>query len=269
MIRSTMLWAFAAAGAAALTGAPAAAAPQVLGLVASAGVVPLVCDDAGCRAELSAFCLQQPRANPEPSQAYRPAAGAAITLVGTTATGETVRLPGAGYLDFVSERGFTAVAATLPRATLAELGLVAVAVEIGPDVSLLPETPATDLDPQTAEEVALATGAIRRAGAPFFDAPGESADAIRLTNAMINALPETGRARSDSDGSLWRRVAATPTVAPADPGGAALARSLHAACRDKVDVTHHVYSMRDCLEGSHDRLVVRTNIDFWASLGGS
>ncbi len=269
MIRSAMLWAFVAAGAAALTGAPATAAPQVLGLVASTGDVPLTCDENGCRAELSAFCLQQPRANPEPSQAYRPADGAAITLVGTTAAGETVRLPGARHLGFVSARGFTAVTATLPRAVLAELGLVAVAVEIGPDVSLLPETPAADPDPQTAEEVALATGAIRHAGAEFFDAPGESADAIRLTNAMINALPEAGRARSDSDGSLWAQVAATPTRASADPGGAALAHSLHAACRDKVDVTHHVYSMRNCLEGSHDRLVIKTNIDFWASLGGS
>jgi hypothetical protein len=36
-----------------------------------------------------------------------------------------------------------------------------------------------------------------------------------------------------------------------------------------VDVTHHVFSMRDCLEGSHDRLVTKTNIEFWESLGGS
>ncbi|MGH6930342.1 MAG: hypothetical protein ACREEV_18635, partial [Dongiaceae bacterium] len=48
----------------------ASAAPQILGIVASNGALPLACDADGCRADLSTFCLQQPRANPQPGQRY-------------------------------------------------------------------------------------------------------------------------------------------------------------------------------------------------------
>jgi hypothetical protein len=36
-----------------------------------------------------------------------------------------------------------------------------------------------------------------------------------------------------------------------------------------VDVTHHIDTMRACLIGSHDNMVVNSNIQFWDSLGGS
>lgn len=246
----------------------ASAAPQVLGVVASNGPVPMTCDATGCRADLSSFCLQQPRANPGPDQAYRPAGNAAITLVGITATGETVRLPADDALRFVSARGFTAVEATLPADLPARLGLTSLAVEIGAGVSLLPEAAAGDSNPQTPEEIALATGAIRDKGAAFFDAPGRSGDAIRLANLMINTLPAHGRGPADSDGSVLEAALASAPAGVADPAGRSLVRTMFTTCRTKVDVTHHIATMRDCLAGSHDRLVVDTNIDFWRSLDG-
>lgn len=259
-------WAVAGAVWLVLAAAPAAAAPQVLGLVGGTGAVPLTCDAGGCRAELSSFCLQQPRANPAPQTAYRPAEGAEIFLVGTDLEGAVVRLPAAPFLRFTSARGFAAVEVALPAAQLRALGLTAAAVEVGRDVSLVPVVAGADPDPQSTEEIAAATGAIRRAAEPFFDASGESADAIRAASRMINALPVAGRSRHDSDGRLLEAIA---PLANADPAGLSLARALHGACVTKVDVTHHVFSMRECLEGSHDRLVVKTNIEFWDSLGGS
>lgn len=252
----------------ALAGAPALAAPQILGLVASAGATPLACDDAGCEAELSSFCLQQPRANPAPDTVYLPAMGAGIFLVGTDLEGAAVRIAAAPYLRFSSARGFTAVIAKISAADLRKLKLAEIAIEIGPDVSLLPVTGNDDSNPQMVDEVATATGAARAAAAPFFDLPGESADAIRATNAMINALPATGRSPDDGDGRLLVPAGAGLS-AESDPSGLARAREIHAACVSRVDVTHHVFSMRDCLEGSHDRLVTKTNIEFWESLGGS
>ena len=50
----------------ALAGGTAQAAPQVLGLQASLQPTPMICTDKGCRADLSAFCLQQQRADPTP-----------------------------------------------------------------------------------------------------------------------------------------------------------------------------------------------------------
>lgn len=262
-----ILLAAATAVLAGVAGPPALAAPQVLGLVASAAPLPLACDAAGCRIELSSFCLQQPRANPAPGTAYVPANPANLFLVGTDLAGVAVRIPAAPHLRFATARGFTAVTAEIDAVELRKLGLVKIALEIGRDVSLLPVARAGDAEPQTAAEIAAATGPIRAAAEGFFDDSGEAPDAIRLTNAMINALPDRGRTPTDGDGRLIRTAVARR--ADADPAGVALARSIHAACVDKVDVRHHVFSMRDCLESSHDRLVTRTNIAFWESLGGS
>jgi len=251
-----------------LAATPAVAAPQVLGLVASSAPTPFACDATGCHAELSSFCLQQPRANPAPDTAYLPAAGAEISLVGTDLGGAAVKIPAAPFLRFSSARGFTAVDVELPAETLRDLGLTGIAVVVGQNASLVPTAEANDTTPQTADEIAAATGPIRAAAEPFFDASGESPDAIRMTSAMINALPAQGRNPADGDGRLLA-AASTGQGAVADPSGIALARSIHAACVAKVDVTHHVFSMRDCLESSHDRLVVDTNLKFWESLGGS
>jgi hypothetical protein len=245
----------------------AAAAPQILGIVASNGAVPLICGDKGCSADLSTFCLQQPRANPSPGQRYELADAGSVTLVGTTADGETLRLPAAPYMTFTSTRGFTAVEIAVPWPPMRDLGLTAVAVEVARAASLVPVAAADDPDPQAEDEMVLALGAYREQGSWFFDDSGESADAIRLTSRMINALPKRQRQPTDTDGHLVEAALTSDAGRGADPAGVALVRRYHDACVVKTDVTHHIGSMRACLEGTHDRLVTRTNVDFWKSLG--
>jgi hypothetical protein len=245
----------------------AAAAPQILGLVASNGAIPLTCGEEACSADLSTFCLQQPRANPEPGQRYELADGGAVTLVGTTAGGETLRLPAAPYMTFASTRGFTAVEIAVSSSVIARLGLTALAVEVARSASLVPVTAADDPDPQADDEMALALGAYRQQGGKYFDDSGEAADAIRLTNRMINELPKHQRRPTDTDGHLVEVALRSEMGERADPAGVALVRSHHDACVVKTDVTHHIGSMRACLQGTHDRLVTHANIDFWNSLG--
>jgi hypothetical protein len=244
----------------------AAAAPQILGIVASNGALPLTCGADGCRADLSTFCLQQPRANPQMGQRYELADADKVTIVGTTASGQTVRLPAAPFMTFASVRGFTSVEVTMPASTMAGLGLTAAAIEVAREASLVPAAAGNDPDPQAADEVALALGAYRRQGARYFDDSGEAADAIRLTNRMINGLPKHTRQATDSDGHLIDTALQSDAATLADPAGITLARSYHDTCIVKVDVTHHVDSMRSCLQGTHDRLVTNTNVDFWRSL---
>ncbi len=248
---------------------PASAAPQVLGLVAMNEPLVMKCDEAGCRAELSSFCLQQPRDNPDPHTAYLPSEGADIALIGTRADGSTVRLPASDYMQFEASRGFTSVRASLDPAQMQSLGLVAVSIEVGTEVSLLPVEAADDPTPQAPDEIALAIGAYREKAAEFFDASGEQADAIRITNTMINVLPEQGRRPTDSDGSVLAAALDDGVVEMVDPAALDRANAIFATCREKVDVTHHIDTMRDCLIGSHDRMVVNSNIRFWESLGGS
>ena len=252
-----------------MTGAgSAAAAPQILGIVASNGALPLTCDAQSCHADLSTFCLQQPRSNPGLGQRYRLADASSVALVGTKSDGEVVRLPAAPYVSFSSDRGFTSVEVVVPQDRLTALGLTAVAIDVQRQASLLPEAEANDPSPQSQDEIALALGSYRAQGSKFFDDKGAAADAIRLTNRMINALPPHRRQPTDTDGHLIDLVLQSDAAALADPAGIQLARGYHESCKTKVDVTHHVDSMLSCLQGTHDRLVANTNVDFWRSLNG-
>ena len=86
---------------------------------------------------------------------------------------------------------------------------------------------------------------------------------------MLNNLAPHSRNPTDTDGSVLRKTLTQYQGAAVDPAGLQLAEQIHQRCVTKTDVTHHVDSMRACLEGSHDVLVTHTNIDFWESLGGS
>jgi hypothetical protein len=252
----------------ALLAAPAVAAPQILGVVA--GTVPLNCDGTGCRAEASTFCLQQARSIPAPGTGYASARAGDMTLVVTTVSGETLRLPAGGRLDLRSARGHSAVSMTLQRATMDALGARQVTVEIAPDASLLPVAEAGDPNPQTAEDVALATGPMRQTATAFFEGPDPRAKALRLAGIVVNALPEEGRTPLDRDGDasgslLQRAIAAAPEAAT--PEAVALLADLHAECRFSV-TEGFKFSLRRCYEAAHDRLTWGLNLDLWKSTGG-
>ena len=247
----------------------AEAAPQVLGLVASNGSpTPLICDGTNCSAHLSAFCLQEAREAPASGTIYAPAGGGQVTLVATTGDGGTLHLPGQDHLEFRSLIGFTSMRVSLPQRTLAEIGAVDVAVEVGPAVSLLPVAPAHDPDPQTAEEIALATGPIRQAASRLFEAPGAASDAARITSLFINVLaPGEMEPQAQRDG-LWQANAAHPAIAGATADGIVVAQRIYDACRGAV-TSHSANSLRSCLELRHAELMGRTNHKFWDSVGGS
>ena len=247
----------------------AAASPQVLGLVASIRPVPMTCDASGCRAELSSFCLEQQRPYPPPGTLYHAAPGSVIALIVTDRKGETRRLDASLYLSFVDSRGFPSVTAALSGQAVADLDVASVAIEVRKDATLLPEAMLGDKNPQGPDELALVTGSYRQKAERYFDDSGRDADAIRLTNAMINDLPARGWTRSDTDGSVLAKTMDLYRGAPVDPSGVKLAQDIHRECVAETDVTHHVSSMRECLEGRHDILVTHTNIDYWLSLGGS
>jgi hypothetical protein len=227
------------------------------------------CDAGGCRADLSAFCLQQARPDPGLATVYQVAPGTRLALVVTGKDGSVRRIDATPYLAFVDDRGFASVTAKLSADALARLDAKAVAIEVGQDATLLPAAKAADPDPQTAEEVALATGITRHKAETFFDNPGRDSDAIRLTNAMLNYLPPGELGRNPADATVLQRTETDYQGAPIDPAGLRQAEEIHNNCVAKVDVTHQIESMRSCLEGSHDILLTHTNIDFWNSLGGS
>src|SRR5215467_13585767 len=174
-----------------LAGGAAEAAPQILGVVASNGLpTPLSCDDGYCSAYLASFCLQEARYAPNSGSEYHLAPGGRLTLLARLADGRSLRLDGAALLTLRTRSGFTTLKVSLPQARLAALGVTSAAVEVGPGTTVLPRSYAGDPDPQTGEEVAAATGTLRRLAAKTFDGAGETADTARLIQLVINRLSD-------------------------------------------------------------------------------
>lgn len=255
--------------------AQAAAAPQVLGVVASAEARPLTCRDGTCSLYLSSFCILERREPPapgtlyHPASAYAPASGGAMTLVVTTAAGGRLRLPAAGTVTFESYAGYTAVRASLPEAALARLGGVAAALEVGARAILIPESVAGDPDPLGPEEIALATGPWRTAAEHVFERGAKTprAQAARLLGVLINALPERGRAGAAARETVWARVAAAGALAGLSPAAVEAARVATGVCRGFTRGASQK-PLRRCLEARHDAWMMDLNQDYWDELVG-
>jgi hypothetical protein len=239
---------------------PAQAAPQILGLVATAEPVPLQCDGGQCTAFLSAFCLQKKRLLPDLRTAYRPAPGSGVTLVLTAGDGATRRLDASGLVEFRTAYGYTAVRVELAQGALAAWAPVSVAIEVGPRAALLPVPIAGDPDPLSDEEIALATGPWRLAAQAVFEGGSAAAGAARTTARLANALPASGDIAAHRRQEFWDRIA----TADAPP----LARRTFDACGRTVDQSIG-YSLRTCLEERHELLQTQNTKTYWESLGGS
>lgn len=246
----------------------AAAAPQVLGLVASNGVpTPLTCHGTECSAHFSSFCLQEARPAPAQGQPYTVAEGGELTLVVQTADGRALRLPADGQVAIRTLIGFTSVRISVPAATLRALDAVSAAVEVGPSVSLIPLEIANDPDPQTAEEVALAVGPMRAAAGRAFETPGASSDAARVASLLINALPTDRDAEENARAGLWERTVVPTVLASLTPEGRIAAERVYQGCRISVE-SRSVFTMRSCLVLRHADLMAAANQKFWEESGG-
>jgi len=244
------------------------AAPQVLGLVASNGVAtPLTCDGVACSAHFSSFCLQQNRPAPAHGDSYTVAPGGDVTLVVTTTDGRTLRLPGQDHLRLESDISFTSVSVAMPQSKLAELGASAVAVEVGPNVSLLPVATAGDPNPQEADEIALAVGPMRLAASRSFEVPGRASDAARITSLVINSLPQDGSESREERDNIWVAALASPPAAAATPEGVDTAARMFESCQISIE-SRSTSSMRSCLELRHADLLAETNHRFWKDSAG-
>ncbi len=189
---------------------PALAAPQILGLVATAGPAPLQCAGGECSGLLSAFCLQKNRLPPDLDTAYRPAPGARLTLVVTSAGGVTHRLDASRFVEFRTRYGYTAVRASVRMDALAAWAPVSLAIEVGPLAALLPVALAGDPAPQTAADIALATGPWRLAASAVFEGGSDRALAAMTTARLVNALPASGdiaAAARENATSSWAAAA--------------------------------------------------------------
>jgi hypothetical protein len=253
-----------------LASTPVQAASQVLGLVASNGLpTPLRCIEGTCSGHFSTFCLQEQRPAPSADSEYRLAPGSALTLIATYADGHTARLPAGDLLNIRTRIGFTSVRISLAQEKLRALGAVSVAIEVAPMTSILPLPVAGDPDPLSAQEIALATGPMRRAAELPFEKPGEAADAIRLSSLIVNLLPEDEPQSTAGREALWNRaVVLARTSGNPSLAGIEDAHRIYSGCELSI-ASLTSFNLRTCMEIHHADLMAETNRGFWNSMGGS
>jgi hypothetical protein len=238
---------------------PAGAAPQILALLATDGAVPLDCRDGACTAEFSGFCLQRQRPDPARGTQYR-AAGGEVTLVATDAEGNVRRMPAGEHLSIQTRRSYTAVRIAVDQILLDEWNAVSLAVEIGARVALVPVPEATDPDPQTEADIALALGPQSALGDRILENSPVETGAVTLTSRMIGGLPP-GRTDAQTREALWGRVVA-PSASSFPPESVLRVSSVYRRCLAKVERGAY-YSLRHCLEIGHDALMIDLNVKYW------
>jgi hypothetical protein len=249
--------AFAVAAAALAATSPAAAAPQILGVVASIAPVEMSCTAETCTAQLSAFCLQREREVPGEHTAYRAADPRAFTLLARRADGSTVEVPLDERVRFSSAFGYASVRVSVPAAVLRELDASSLAVAGSAAAAVVPVPVAGDPHPLGEAEIALATGPLRDLASRHFDAPSTHRDAAHLVEAIVNGFPAQSWEGRVDRAALWARQVTPALEAAASPEALALARSVYENCLPSS------YSMRQCLELKHMNLLSDANRSYW------
>ncbi|NKB19760.1 MAG: hypothetical protein GKS01_04360 [Alphaproteobacteria bacterium] len=230
---------------------PAIAAPQILGVVASAAPVPMTCSGGLCTAEFSAFCMQQHRVSPRGGTPYQTAKGTNLTLVSTAADGTKRSVIVNDKVSIQSKRGHFAVQVTLPESTVKGLGGQVAALDINVLASLVPMVQVGDETPLSKAEIAHVTGIQRKivAKALASDREQETITVGTMTR-LISALPRYGRVSAARRQSLWRDIVGPEPTQRSNIGLQKAAKEFR-YCKHWAD-TGRGYGLRHCLEEMHD-----------------
>ncbi len=241
--------------------APAQAAPQILGLIASTEPVPMTCANGTCTAELSSVCLQQHRATPPTGTVYRPAKGTHITLAVTGPNGIKRRMRVEAVINFKSLRQFSAVKVSLPEATVRQLGNGQAKLSVGPMASIIPVAVKGDSNPQSAGEIARYTGPLRAAAENAFKRDGDRVNATRILNQMVNRLPEDSNAGMEKVASLWQQTVGKDVTV----GTQKFLKYAVKDCRETLR-TGVRSDLRSCLSYHHDYLSGENTTNGWQAM---
>lgn len=258
-----LLGAVAAAGA--IAGAqPAGAAPQILGMVATAEPTRLICENGVCQAEFSTICLQKHRVSPVAGTVYRQAAAARLEMTVTRAGGGEVTVPLGDRARITAHREFTSVMISVPEDLIRSLGGSAAGISVPRLASLVPEAVPGDISPLTAHEIAQFTGPLRSAAETFLRADPDLPVA-KLLNKVLNAVEHNDTVYRSDGSAIWARVKddAEARTAPA------ARRRVQAVIRECTTDTPNraVWGTKGCIGLRHGEVLMKTTKDVWKGLG--
>ena len=253
--------------AAALVASPAAiaasgaeAAPQALALFSTDRPVTLACGGDVCRAELPTLCLQPGRRVPRPGRGYRLAEGQSLTLTGRGPDGREIPVALGREVSVTAARTHVSVEVSVPRALVERHGLRDARIAVGEAVTAVPVAAADDLRPQTAGEIAWATGEARRLAASIVGRDPDRMPAVRLMTRISNALP----ARNAD--ALWASMVADAERDGVSAAAIRFARFNYDLCGFKTE-NGIVATFRECLRGLSGDSMEYLNEDLEKALG--
>ncbi len=241
--------------------AAANAAPQILGVVASAQPTQLYCANGECVAQLTAFCLTEYRASPSKGTPYQAHNPQTIKVIGQRADGTVVPLDVAHALRFSSARNHLAVQVSLPQAIMRLYELASITLEVDDGLSLIPTAKPGDPKPITDADIQIATGPLRSVATGIVDRGGPRVEAAQLTTLLINTLPDGGRATDAARAAAWDKAFASLGVEDTKSDGLRLASQAHSQCQ--AETTVGFTTLRQCLASSHDIFMGKINKKYW------
>lgn len=245
---------------------PAKAAPQILGLVASTGPVPLTCKNGTCSVEVSAVCLQEHRKAPVSGTTYKMVKGSQLTLTVTDTSGQTRSVNVADKAGLRSLRVFTSVSVSLPERVIRDLGgdIKTASLTVGPLSSALPVPVAGDKNPLTQGEIAAFTGHARHVAEGVIGLGTDKQQAAGILNQMVNWLPADNSAGVERIAGLRQQI-----VVPAEQAKklktTRLVDRVLRTCREIMRIERAPH-LRACLSNQHDILSTETTHKIWRAL---
>jgi hypothetical protein len=235
----------------------ATAAPQVLGIVATAAPVPLRCEGDTCVAYLASFCLEPDRAHPVAGTRYI-AADAARFVV----SGADTKIV-ASALSFRAAHFYTSVRIELPRSALGGNDQDNFSISVQGGAALVPTPVAGDREPHTVAGIATAIGAARELAASWFDRADPDMEAAQLVSQTLSGLPRYGRVDDQVRETAWRSAAKSKSAF--SPAGFAQGKLAVSICRRSVELGIF-QNLRVCLNMENNRLLGHRNTQFWKAL---
>ena len=123
-----------------------------------------------------------------------------------------------------------------------------------------------DPDPQTPQEIDLATGPLRRLAAKTFDTSQEMPDTAKLLGLLINALPAEDDPQPVALDGLLRRIVAG--VGPGRLSAETLAETAQIV-KNCEQFPPTSLAQGFCLESLQHGLLSTLNEEYWAAAAGS
>ena len=247
--------------------ASANAAPQILGLVATAQPVPLTCVDGVCRAEITTVCLQEHRRAPMPGRAYKAGQGTQISLNVTGRDGTIKTVAVAEKIILTARRHYTSVVLSLPESSLRKFGhdtQTAASISVGTMASAIPLPIASDKAPLSIFEIETYTGPLRQVARNTFAMASVRMATTSHLNQVINRLPDGLADDQAAFEKNWQKVSSDKSRR-LTPKARAKVSQIAEVCREDYRIGKTV-TMRACLEQHHDYLAAETNKKVWEAM---